>query len=84
MNAADKYESQMDLICDKIKTVKLEAGELADVFISSEMFNKEEMYEIAMKELKKNKSILKDNKFSEKVKEWPELLYKIIVSISSN
>ena len=80
--AADKYEleSLMDLICDKIKTVKLEAEELADVFISSEMFNKKEMYDIAMKELKKNKGILKNEKFEEKVKEWPELLYKIIVS----
>ena len=40
------------------------------------------MYEIAMKELKKNKAVLKDNKFEEKLKEWPDLLYKIIVSMS--
>ena len=80
--AADKYElgSLMDMICEKIRTVKLEAGELADVFISSEMFNKEEMYEIAIWKLKKNRRILKDKKFEEKVREWPELLYKIIVS----
>merc|ERR1711874_587947 len=80
--AADKYElgSLMDLICDQIRTVKLESGELGDVFISAEMFNKKEMYDIAMKELKKNKAVLKDEKFEEKLKGWPDLLYKIIVS----
>ena len=80
--AADKYEleSLMDLICDKIKTVKLEAEELADVFISSEMFNNVVLYEIAMKELKENKEILKDKTFEDKLMDWPQLLYKIIIS----
>ena len=84
--AADKYEldALMDMICEKIRGVKLEAGELADVFIAGEMFNKEEMYEIAMKELKKNNGILNDKRFEGKVKAWPDLLCKIIVSISTN
>jgi len=39
--AANKYEleSLMDMICDKIRPVKLEAEELADLFVSAEMFN---------------------------------------------
>ena len=60
--------------------VKLEAGDLADVFISAEMFNKQEMYDIAMKELKKNKNIWKEEVFEGKMKKWPELLCKLIVS----
>jgi len=84
--AATKYELDhlMDLICARIKAVKLEAGGLADVFISSEMFNKQEMYDIAMTKLKKNKEILKKEAFKEKVKDWPDLLYRITVSISTN
>ena len=80
--AADKYElgSLMDMICEKIRTHKLEAGELADVFISSEMFNKKELYEIAINQLKGNKEILKDKRFEDKLMDWPQLLYKIIIS----
>ena len=80
--AAKKYELDhlMDLICERIRAVKLEAGELADVFISAEMFRKGEMYDIAIEQLKKNKSLMKDKRFEEKVLEWPKLLYKIMVS----
>ena len=71
----------MDLRTDvDVKTLKLEAGELADVFISREMFNNEVLYEIAMKELKENKEILKDKTFEDKLMDWPQLLYKIIIS----
>ena len=81
--AAKKYELDhlMDLICERIKAVKLEAGELADVFISSEIFYKREMFDIAVEKLKENKGMLKDRKFEEKIKEWPDLLYRIIVLI---
>ena len=81
--AAKKYELDhlMDLICERIRAVKLEAGELADVFISAEMFSKREMFDIAMEKLKENKGMLKDIKFVEKIKEWPDLLYRIIVLI---
>ena len=80
--AAKKYELDhlMDLICERIRAVKLEARELADVFISAEMFRKGEMYDIAIEQLKKNKSLMKDKRFEEKVLEWPKLLYKIMVS----
>ena len=52
--AAKKYELDhlMDLICERIRAAKLEAGELADVFISAEMFYKREMFDIAMEKLK--------------------------------
>ena len=81
--AAKKYELDhlMDLICERIRAVKLEAGELADVFISAEMFYKREMFDIAMEKLKENKGMLKDKKFEEKIKEWPDLLYRIIFLI---
>ena len=86
--AAAKYElgSLMDMICDRIRTVKLEAGELADVFISSEMFNKEELYKIGVEKLKGNKGMLKEKEFEEKLTnaKLPKLLYRIIVSVSSN
>ena len=71
----------MDMISEKIRAIKLEAGELADVFISAEMFNNEKMYEIAVEKLKENKGMLKEKKFEEKLKEWPDLLYRIIVLI---
>ena len=40
--SADKYELEtlMDIICEKIKAIKLEPG---DIFISSEMLGKEKM-----------------------------------------
>ena len=81
--AANKYELDylIDLICEKIRAARLKAQELADVFISAEMFNKKEMYDIAMNLLKNNKGVWKDKKFQEKLKEWPDLLYKIIISI---
>ena len=52
--AAKKYELDhlMDLICERIRAVKLEAQELADVFISAEIFFKREMFDIAMEKLK--------------------------------
>ena len=52
--AAKKYELDhlMDLICERISAAKLEAGELADVFISAEIFYKREMFDIAMEKLK--------------------------------
>ena len=64
-----------------ISDVKLEAGELADVFISAEMFSKREMFDIAVEKLKENKGMLKDRKFEEKIYEWPDLLYRILVLI---
>ena len=42
------------------------------------------MYEFAIDQLKKNKGILKDKQFEEKLKQFPEVLYKITVAISTN
>ena len=38
------------------------------------------LYDIAMEKFKKNKKMLKDKKFEEKVKKYPDLLYKLFVS----
>ena len=60
----------MDLVYEKSRKSKLGAEKVAVVFISAEMFGKVELYDIAMKKFKKNKEMLKDKKFKEKVKNY--------------
>ena len=84
--AADMYQlhSLMDLITDELPALKPKPGDLADIFIAAEMINRKKMYEFAIDQLKKKKGILKDKQFEEKLKQFPEVLYKIIVAISTN
>ena len=84
--AADMYQLHplMDLITELLPGVKLKPGDIADIFIAAEMINKKKMYEFAIDQLKKNKGILKDKQFEEKLKQFPEVLYKITVAISTN
>ena len=85
--AVEKYQlaTLMDLICQEIKCRKAEmqAGEVAEVFISAELFRKEELFEVAMDKLRKKKSIMKDAKFKETLKntKWHDLLFKIMTSL---
>ena len=76
--ATDKF--QLDLICEKLRNAKLGPAKVAEVFISAERFGKVKLYDIAMEKFKKNKEMLKDRKFEEKVKKYPELLYRMFVS----
>ena len=84
--AADMYQlhSLMDLITDELPALKPKPGDLADIFIAAEMINRKKMYEFAIDQLKKNKGILKDKQFEEKLKQFPEVLFKITVAISTN
>ena len=84
--AADMYQLHplMDLITELLPGVKLKPGDIADIFIAAEMINRKKMYEFAIDQLKKNKGILKDKQFEEKLKQFPEVLYKITVAISTN
>ena len=83
-SAADKYQldTLIDLICEEIKNAKMKAGELAEVFISAEMFRKEELFEVAMEKLRMNREIMKDAKFEEVLTNarWSKLLYKIMMN----
>ena len=84
--AVEKYQlaTLMDLICQEIKCRKAEmqAGEVAEVFISAELFRKEELFEVAMEKLRKNKDMMKEAKFKEKMNNTSrELLYKIMASM---
>ena len=84
--AADMYQLHLliDLITDELPALKLKPGDLADIFIAAEMINRKKMYEFAIDQLKKKKGILKDKQFEEKLKQFPEVLYKITVAISTN
>ena len=65
--AAHKYhlDTLMDQICGEIKKAELKAEEVAEVFISAEMFRKEELFEVGMEKLRKNKELMDDAKFEE-------------------
>ena len=86
--AADMYQlhSLMNFITGQLplRAGELKPGDLADIFIAAEMINRKKMYEFAIDQLKKNKGILKDKQFEEKLKQFPEVLYKITVAISTN
>ena len=86
--AADMYQlhSLMNFITGQLPlgAGELKPGDLADIFIAAEMINRKKMYEFAIDQLKKNKGILKDKQFEEKLKQFPEVLYKITVAISTN
>ena len=79
-NDAKAVEYRLDLLLNlvlgNLRTVELKVMEV----VSAEMFYKEEVYEITVGKLKKNKGMLKDGKFEEKLTKLPKLLYKIIVS----
>ena len=76
----------MDLICQEIKKAELQAGEVAEVFISAEMFGKEELFKVAMYNLKKKKEMVNDSKFEEMLNnaKWHELLFKIMKTMSTS
>ena len=84
--AADMYQlhSLIDLLIDTLPVLEPKPGDLADIFIAAEMINRKKMYEFAIDQLKKKKGILKDKQFEEKLKQFPEVLYKITVAISTN
>ena len=78
--AADKYhlDTLTDLICQEIRKSVLQVGEVAEVFISAEMFGKEELFKVAMEKLRENKEMMDDSKFEEMLTKRPKLLYKIM------
>ena len=63
----------MDLITEKVRATELEAKE-------------EEFFKVAVGKLKKNKEMLKDKKFEEKMNnaKFHKLVYRIMVSVSSD
>ena len=84
--AADKYQldTLMDMIFEEIKRKKaeLKVEEVAEVFISADMFRKEELFEVAIEKLLKKKDMMKDAKFKEKMNNASkDLLFKIMVSM---
>ena len=84
--AANKYQlvTLMDMICEEIKSKKaeLKVEEVAEVFISADMFRKEELFKVAMEKLLKNKDMMKDAKFKEKMNNASkDLLFKIMTSV---
>ena len=90
-NAAEKYElaSLMDLVSFNMRSAELDVNQLADLFIASEMFSQEEMFEIAKEKLTEGmgkvmgvKDIMKKgvrvHDVIEKIKDHPELTNKIL------
>ena len=78
--AANKYQldTLTDLICQKIRKTKLQVAEIVEVFISAEMFEKEDLFTVAMEKLRKNKEMMDDPTFEEMLTKRPKLLYKIM------
>ena len=85
--AAAKYQldTLMDLIPEEIRKRKteLQAEEVAEVFISAEIFRNEKLFDVAMKKLRMNKSMMKEAKFKDKMNNSSsrEFLYKIMSSM---
>ena len=84
--AAAKYQldTLMDLIPEEIRKRKteLQAEEVAEVFISAEIFRNEKLFDVAMKKLRMNKSMMKEAKFKDKMNNASrEFLYKIMSSM---
>ena len=52
-----------------------EPGQVADIFIAFKMF--ENLFEVGLKKLKKNKGMLKDARFKEKMEDQSMVLSKI-------
>ena len=91
-NAAEKYElpSLMDLVRFNMMSAELNVNQLADLFIASDMFSQEEMFQIAKEKLTEGmweKGIrvkdvmekgMKVNAVLEKIKDRPELTNKIL------
>ena len=81
--AAHKYhlDTLMDQICEEIKKAELKAGEVAEVFISSEMFGKEDFFKVGIEKLRKKKEMMNDSKFEEMLTNT-KLPFKIMKTIS--
>ena len=84
--AAHKYhlDTLMDQICEEIKKAELKAGEVAEVFISSEMFGKEDFFNVGIEKLRRKKEMMDDAKFEEALKKYPNLLYKTLKKMSTS
>ena len=67
-----------DLIPEEIRKTELKAEELAEVFISCGMFEKEDLFTVAMEKLRKNKEMMDDPTFEELLTKRPKLLFKIM------
>ena len=57
--AADKFrlDKLMELICNRLRTVKLEDEEVADVFIASHLHSQETLFDVAMEKLRLKKGL---------------------------
>ena len=91
-NAAEKYElpSLMDLVRFNMMSAELNVNQLADLFIASDMFSQEEMFQIAKEKLTEGmwekgmrvKDVMekgmKVNAVLEKIKDRSELTNKIL------
>ena len=79
--AARKYElaSLMTLVRLDMNSVELDAKQLADLFIASDMFSQEPLFEIAVEKLKGGMGMLEE--VLEKMKDRPELIIKIFVAV---
>ena len=69
-HAADKYflEGFLELLCYKMKTVKVKNSSVADIFISAHLYKSKQLKDVALEKLRQNRAILKDKEFREKMK----------------
>ena len=79
--AANKYEldSLMNLIRLNMNSTDLDAKQLADLFIASDMFSRESLFGVAVEKLKEGMGMLEE--VLEKMKDRPELIIKIFLAV---
>ena len=79
--AARKYElaSLMTLVRLNIDSMELDAKQLADLFIASDMFSQEPLFEVAVAKLKDGMGLLEE--VLENMKDRAELIIKIFVAV---
>ena len=69
----------MSLIRLNMNSLELDAKQLTDLFIASEMFSQEPLFEVAVEKLKGMMGVLEE--VLEKMKDRPELIIKIFVAV---
>ena len=69
-HAVDKYnlDGFLELLCYKMKTVKIKNSSVADILISADLYKSKQLKDVALEKLRQNRAILKDKEFREKMK----------------
>ena len=73
---ADKYKLQgfLELLCYKMKTMKIKNSSVADILISADIYKSKKLKDVALEKLRQDREILRDKEFREKIKKFDNSL----------